>query len=486
MMTKHLYCSFATSAASAPAALAAMAATVLLAGLAGGSAAADEFILKDGKWAAAPKPAKGTVEGELALIRQQIEDKNFKAARAAADQFLKDHPDSPSCEEAMLLGAQAELDNGMYYQAFERLEAMLAKYPNGLFLERALTREMEVANAFLAGKKRIVGGVLRLPAADEGLTILRKISEHAPGTDIGERALLRIGEYRFQQKQYRDSADAYDEFLTLNPKSARVPHTMALAAESMYESFKGVAYDETPLVEAEARYKALLAQYPDEARKCRAADMVREITAIRGERAYETAKFYERTGKPQSAVFYYRQVVEEFPSTVWASEARTKVGVAPRQPSTKPAGEEPKPAAIEAKHGKEGWSMGPEAASVTVTESGFGKAVIGEKLAATTKPAATETPAAKKPKKKKPAPAEPPPPGMTEVKFDFAKTAAGPATQPATQPAIEAPSGAPEPAAQDKPAATAPQQGPQGPATPVDLEKLGNPSDNPSSKGQSK
>jgi outer membrane assembly lipoprotein YfiO len=403
----------------------AAAAMAMLVGLCApaGVAAADEFILKDGKWVAAPKPAKGTEEGELAMIRQQLEQKNFKTARAAADQFLKDHPDSPSCEEAMLLGSQAELDNGMYYQAFERLDALLAKYPNGLFLERALTREMEVANAFLAGKKRIVGGVLRLPATDEGLTILRKVSEHAPGTDIAERALLRIGEYHFQQKQYHDSANAYDEFLTLNPKSARVPHTMALAAQSMYESFKGVPYDETPLVESEARFKALLAQYPDEARKCRAADMVREIVAIRGERAFETAKFYERTGKPQSAIFYYRQVVEEFPSTVWASEARTKVGVAPRRPSAKPAAEEPKPAATEANPAAE------------------------EKLA---------------------------PPGMTEVKFGQDKPAveeakpASPAVQPTTQPA-----------AQDKPA-------PAAPTAPVDLEKLGNPSENPSSKGQSK
>ncbi len=458
MIIKHLHGFFATSAATA---LAALAATMLLAGLAGGQASADEFILKDGKWVTAPKPAKGTIEGELALISQQIQEKNFKTARASADAFLKDHPDSPSCEEAMLLGAQAELDNGMYYQAFERLEAMLAKYPNGLFLERALTREMEVANAFLAGKKRLVGRVLRLPATDEGLTILRKISEHAPGTDIAERAILRIGEYHFQQKNYRDSADAYDEFLALNPKSARVPHTMALAAQSMYESFKGVPYDETPLVEAEARYKALIAQYPDEARKCRAADMVREIVTIRGERAYETAKFYERTGRPKSAIFYYRQVAEEFPSTVWASEARTKVGVAPRRPSAKPAAEEAKPATVEVKA-----TDAPK--GMTEVEFGQGKPAVEE-----AKPA---------PAKERPAPA-----GMTEVKFGQDKPAAAmveremiiksePTTSPAVPPSTQP---APEPAAQDKPATTAP-------AGPVDLEGLTNPTANPSSKGQSK
>ena len=432
----------------------ALAALAVLWTLGAGPAWADEFILKDGKWVTAPKPAKGTVEGELAMIRQQIDEKNFKSARAAADLFCKDHPDSPSCEEAMLLGSQAELDNGMYYQAFERLEAMLAKYPNGLFLERALTREMEVANAFLAGKKRIVGRMLRLPAADEGLTILRKIAEHAPGTDIAERAMLRIGEYHFEKKDYRDAADAYDEFLTMNPKSARAPHTMAQAAQAMYESFKGVPYDETPLVEAEARYKTLLAQYPDEARKCRAADMLREIVTIRGERAYETAKFYERTGRPQSAIFYYRQVAEEFPSTVWASEARTKVGVVPRQPSTKPAAAEIKPAA--APRGQ--------------AEVKFGQAKPGEQPVVV--PANPPQPAK---------PVSVPEGGTLELGGSI--PVAAPETKPATAPAVQpASQPATQPAAQITPVATAPQQGPQGPAGPVDLEKLAN----QSSKGQSK
>jgi hypothetical protein len=241
---------------------------------------------------------------------------------------------------------------------------------------------------------------------------------------------------------------------------------MALAAQSMYDSFKGVPYDETPLVESEARFKALLAQYPDEARKCRAADMVREIVAIRGERAYETAKFYERTGKPQSAIFYYRQVAEEFPSTVWASEARTKVGVAPRRPAAKPAAEEPKPAATEAKPAAE---EKPAPPGMTEVKFGQGKPAIEEAKPAPAEGKVTAT-------KPKPAPPEerPAPPGMTEVKFGQDKPAveeikpASPAVQPATQPA-----------AQDKPA-------PAAPTAPVDLEKLGNPSENPSSKGQSK
>jgi hypothetical protein len=65
--------------------------------------------------------------------------------------------------------------------------------------------------------------------------------------------------------------------------------------------------------------------------------------------------------------------------------------------------------------------------------------------------------------------------GSIPVAAPETKPATAPAVQPASQPATQ-------PAAQAKPAATAPQQGPQGPAGPVDQENLAN----PSSKGQSK
>jgi len=376
--------------------MAALAAAGMLIGLLGLAvpAAAEEYILKDGRWVAAPKPEKGTAAGELALIRQQLEAKQYKSARKAADAFRKAHPDSPACEEAMLLGAQAEIDRGMYYQAFERLQEMIARYPNGTFLERALNREMECAEAFLSGKKRIIGSILRLPAYDEGLTILRKVSEHAPGTDIAERALLRIGDYHLADKDYRDAVDAYDEFLALNPRSARVPGVSAKAASAMFDSFKGVAYDETPLVEAQNRYKALIEQYPDEARKARAADILREITTIRAERAYETAKFYERTHRPKSAQFYYRQIVDEFPATVWASEARSKV--TPRKRTAPPKAKPTRASQAKA---------GPADKAATPTPAPAVKPVVKKPTPAKPTPVVKPTPAPAPTAKPKPAPA---------------------------------------------------------------------------------
>ena len=313
---------------------------VLLA-CAAGAATADEYIWKDGKWVRAAKPAEGSVAGELALIRRHIAEGRRKDALRAVETFRNRHPDDPACEEAMLLAGEAEMGAGRYYQAYEAFERMLNAYPNGRFLERALLREMDVANAFLAGKKRIVAKVFRLPARDEGLTILRRIAEHAPGSVVAEKALLRIGEYHAARGEYAEASEAYDNYLQLFGKSRRAPEAMLQAAVAMYASFKGVAYDETPLIEAEQRLKALLDQYPHAARKAGAPRMLDEITRRRARRAYETARFYQRTGRAKSARFYYRLVAEKYPSSAWAGDARRFLGrdapPAPPTPTPPPA-----------------------------------------------------------------------------------------------------------------------------------------------------
>ena len=43
------------------------------------------------------------------------------------------------------------------------------------------------------------------------------------------------------------------------------------------------------------------------------------------ERDYEIGKFYQRTGKKTSAIFYYQQVVQHWPNSKWAGKAQKKL-----------------------------------------------------------------------------------------------------------------------------------------------------------------
>ncbi len=315
-----------------------VAAAILLA-LAGKLPAQGEYELSEGQWLPLSPPAEGTPAGELALIRQHLRQGRPGKALKAAKKFLKRYPDDPAQEEALLLAGEAELDRGRYYQAFERFDQQLGEFPAGRFFNRAIDREYQIAEAFLAGKKRILLGFFRLPAREEGLSILMRIAEHAPGSPAAEKALLRIADYHFQRREHAEAIGAYDTFLAIFGNSANAAHAMLRAAEATYASFVGVAFDITPLLDAEQRYRALAERFPITADSAGVGQRLLEIDETRAQKTFRTAGFYGRIGRDGPARFYYHMVGRQYSQTTWAELADQ--ALAAMSPPTSPPGEPP-------------------------------------------------------------------------------------------------------------------------------------------------
>ncbi|MDY7009554.1 MAG: outer membrane protein assembly factor BamD [Planctomycetota bacterium] len=295
-----------------------------------------DLIWKDGKWVRRAAPAEGTPAGEAALIRRKIDQKKYASAVKSVKKFLKRYPASPLAEEVLSLAGEAELGRKRYWQAYEWYERQLAESPGGEYFERALDKEMEIAEAFLAGRKRIALGVFRLPAKQEGIDILQGIAETAPSSPQAESALLRIGEYYFDKGKWRLSADAYENFLTLMPKSPRAPQAELALAEALLRSYRGPSWDETPLIEAQQRYKAFAASYPAMALKAQVGNVLKEIRSCRAEKQYENGRFYLRTKKPEAAAHHFRLIIEKYSDTEWAEQARVELTKLSR--TAKPSG----------------------------------------------------------------------------------------------------------------------------------------------------
>ena len=113
-----------------------------------------EHVWKDGKWVAAPKPVEGTPEGELALVRMHLNKDDPKKASKAVKKFLASYPNDSRREEIMMLAGQAAMDRGRYSEANDRFNEQMDQYRNGVFYDRAVQRQYEIADAFLKGRKR--------------------------------------------------------------------------------------------------------------------------------------------------------------------------------------------------------------------------------------------------------------------------------------------------------------------------------------------
>ena len=295
---------------------------VVLAALTAGVWAEGGAEFRGGQWQQTTSPAEGTVQGELALVRRDVDRGDYRQAVQAAKRFLKLYGDPVAREEVMLLAGEAEMKRGHLFQGYEWFEKQLAEFPGGRFFDRAMDREFEVAEAFLAGKKRVVLVVLRLPARDDGLEILSRIAEHVPGTEMAQRALLRIAEDHFQRAEWADAAEAYDHYVTTFPRGAKVAEAMLKAAQATYDSFTGVGRDETPLIEAEQRYRQFARKFPLSAAEAGVDATLERIRTVRAAKLLEEGRYYERVGKLGPAAFTYRLVLDTYPHTEAANQAQ--------------------------------------------------------------------------------------------------------------------------------------------------------------------
>lgn len=301
--------------------MAVLAAGAALAGAAAPARAQNPYELVDGNWIAVAAPAKGTPAGELELIRQYVDKGWGRTACRAVDSFLKKYPADPTAEEVMNLGGQAEMVRGRYFQAFERFNDQILRFPGGPYVERALQRELEIGEAFLAGKKRIVWGIFYLSAERDGIDILNKIVDHAPGSTLAEKGLLRIADYHYQEREYPEAVRAYDRYLEVFGRGEKASYAMLQAARASYANFRGIEFEDTPLLEATQRYRMFAERFPLQADRANVPRILEGIRVTLARKMYATGQFYERVHKPAPAKFYYRLTAEQYPQTEWETKA---------------------------------------------------------------------------------------------------------------------------------------------------------------------
>ncbi len=286
------------------------------------AAGQQELRLADGQWQAAPAPAKGTPEGELALMRHHIEQDKASKALGLAEAFAKRWPQSERQDEALFWAGQAEMAKGDYWAAFNWFERLIDRYPTSDFYERALHREAAIADAFLAGKKRQWLGVFRIGAEPEGLEIHERIAERAPATRLAAESLMKIANYHFQHEQWAEAADYYAQYGQLfrgryDSAEAQFRHALAV-----YRSSHGPKFDDTPFLEAEQLFRLYEAHYPRQAADKGVGQYLASIQAARAQKDYNTARFYARTGHRQAAALYFREVIRLYPDSPQAAASR--------------------------------------------------------------------------------------------------------------------------------------------------------------------
>lgn len=276
------------------------------------------------KWVDRPPAPPGTPLGDLEQARAWLAEGEAGKAKALMAEWVKKNPEHEQYLEGVYLLGESFYRLRDFRNAYERYE-IVAEGSSGELLRTALLREMDVARAFLSGEKRIVWGFLPLPAYDDGIEILSKIWQRVPGTRLGEEALRLKADYYFADGQMDFAQDEYANLAREYPNGKYTRPAMLRAAEAAQASFTGTAFDDRPLIEARERYRSVQAAYPEFARQERVAERLDGIRVSQSEKDLYVAKWYERTGRRDSAEYYYRLVLKDWPGTLAEAESRERL-----------------------------------------------------------------------------------------------------------------------------------------------------------------
>lgn len=279
-----------------------------------------------GQWVDQPQPTESAPGDELDQARQWIADGKPRKARKLLKGWLKDHYDDDRYYDAEYLLGEAYFESGDYWKAVVHFQSVAENSAGELF-HTANERCVDVARAFLSGEKRILWGVFRLPAYDDGIEILDRVWEREPGTRLGEFALKTKADYYYKRGDMDLAQDEYANLVLQYPSGRYVQQAMLRTASAAEAAFPGILYDIRPLIEAEARYRQFQDTFPAYAEREGVAERLEGIRQQRAAKDLAIAQWYERWRRPDAARYYYERIIKDWPDTLSEAEAQARLRV---------------------------------------------------------------------------------------------------------------------------------------------------------------
>jgi outer membrane assembly lipoprotein YfiO len=261
----------------------------------------------------------------------------FNTARSIVLDWLKKNSQAPDRDRGLFLLAEAYYQYGDRTRAFYHLDELMDTYGESRLFYPALEKQYQIADAYLRGYKNRLFGLPIMGAEDDGIEMLFRIQERAPGSPLADRALLRTADYYYDNAEYDLAADAYGFYARRYPRSPLLARVLIRRAFASLAQFRGLNYDATPLVDAKAQLESFRVSFPELAEQENVPAVIERINATLAAKLLETGKFYERTHKPRSAAYTYRYLLSRYPDSRDAEKARGRIGRLPQWALNDPA-----------------------------------------------------------------------------------------------------------------------------------------------------
>lgn len=278
-----------------------------------------------GKWINPKKNAKDTPQEQLDWAMNFYDKKDWDRALEEFEKLPSAFPNSRLAAEGVYYSGLCWEAKGDPAKAADAYQKLIDHYPYSDRIKDAIKREFDIADQFAGGGKIKILGVPALPGQEKAIELYKHIIKNAPFGTFGDQAQFNMAEVLKAQGEYEEAQKAYQQVVDEYPNSELVSKARyQIAATSMLAS-KKAQYNEQYADRAIEEFQGFKANFPADRQAAEAEESIKALRNKKALTSLETGEFYERQKKFGSAKVYYQEVIQKYPDTAAAEQAKKKL-----------------------------------------------------------------------------------------------------------------------------------------------------------------
>lgn len=283
-----------------------------------GSKGHSGYVVRDGRLIERRYVATMSKEGHLEAAQQAFDQEDWQEAAYHFNVVASNFCDAKAQEAYYYLGI-ASYNMEEYDAANDAFSNYLKAQNHPTYFEEAVLYKFYIAQALRCGAKRRFFGSRKSPKWADGselaLTIYDEVIASIPCHEAAVQSLYYKGLLLRSMKEYRESIESLRVLVRRFPKHELAPESYLMMTQVYLEQSQFECQNPDLLALAEISLKRFKEEFPREERIAAAECNILSIKECYANSLYEMGRFYERIGKPQASLLYYRNAMQKFPET---------------------------------------------------------------------------------------------------------------------------------------------------------------------------
>ena len=278
-----------------------------------------------GRWINEKNLPQPTAELQVEAARSLMEQGEYKRAMRETNKFDKYYLDSEWADDNQFLRGEINLRRGDYTEAANEFQQVITNYPGTDLYDTVIAKQYEIGDRFYAlGEKRLNKRwtLFRGRPLKKAIDVYSMVIDNQPFQEAAAEAQYKVGLCHFTRDEYVEAAYEYQRVLEDYSGSEWVDDASHGLAMCYYEASLPPDYDQTRSKLAIDAIDEFKARFPEDERGAGLDAKRGEMREKIARQRLDTARFYEKRRRFTAARMYYEVVVEQFPDTAAATDAK--------------------------------------------------------------------------------------------------------------------------------------------------------------------